>query len=98
MAGLGEVLAAFRPDAVVIAGAHNADDDVARWAYGVRSVSGALPVALFRRGARGRTTGAMVLVRSAERRLPRGALAGREPLRAPLARRFRPSAERRRSR
>ncbi len=61
VSGLGDVLATFRPDAVVISGSHVADDDVARWAYAVRSSSGALPVALFRRGARGRTTGASVL-------------------------------------
>jgi len=61
MIGLEDVLTAIRPDAVVVAGGHVADDDVARWAYGVRSVAGALPLSLFRRGERGRTTGAVVL-------------------------------------
>jgi DNA-binding transcriptional MerR regulator len=64
IAGLGEVLESLSPDAVVIAGAHVADDDVARWAYRVRSSVGALPVALFRRGQAGgqmRTTGTRVL-------------------------------------
>jgi DNA-binding transcriptional MerR regulator len=62
--GLPEVLGAFSPHAVVIAGSHVPDDDVARWAYGVRSAAGALPIALFRRGARDdrvRTTGARML-------------------------------------
>jgi MerR family transcriptional regulator, light-induced transcriptional regulator len=62
--GLPEVLGAFAPHAVVIAGAHVPDDDVARWAYGVRSAAGPLPIALFRRGARDdrvRTTGARIL-------------------------------------
>ncbi|MDX6656903.1 MAG: MerR family transcriptional regulator, light-induced transcriptional regulator [Solirubrobacteraceae bacterium] len=62
--GLPEVLSAFSPHAVVIAGSHVADDDVARWAYGVRSAAGALPIALFHRGARDdrvRTTGARML-------------------------------------
>jgi MerR family transcriptional regulator, light-induced transcriptional regulator len=52
VAGLTEVLAAFAPQVVVIAGAHASDDDVARWAYRVRSASGALPMALYRRGGR----------------------------------------------
>ncbi len=62
--GLSEVLAAFNPHAVVIAGSHVADDSVARWAYGVRSATGPLPTALFRRGSRTervRTTGARML-------------------------------------
>lgn len=62
IAGLGDVLSVFRPDTVIIAGSHVADDDVARWAYGVRSVAGALPVSLFRRASRGsRATGATLL-------------------------------------
>src|SRR5919204_97259 len=52
VAGLSEVLGAFGPQVVVIAGAHASDDDVARWAYRVRSASGALPMALYRRGGR----------------------------------------------
>jgi DNA-binding transcriptional MerR regulator len=52
VAGLAEVLAAFGPQAVVIAGDTAGDDQVARWAYGVRSAAGALPVTLFRRGSR----------------------------------------------
>jgi len=61
VAGLGEVLGAFGPQVVVIAGEELLDDDVARWAYRVRATSGALPVLLFRRGGRDdrpRTTGA----------------------------------------
>ncbi|MDX6718143.1 MAG: MerR family transcriptional regulator, light-induced transcriptional regulator [Solirubrobacteraceae bacterium] len=49
LAGLGDVVASLSPDAVVIAGSHVCDDDVARWAYRVRAASGPLPTALFRR-------------------------------------------------
>jgi MerR family transcriptional regulator, light-induced transcriptional regulator len=63
--GLPEVLAAFAPRTVVIAGRTAADDVVARWAYTVRSAAGALPMTIFRRGAHAaegtRTTGARVL-------------------------------------
>jgi DNA-binding transcriptional MerR regulator len=61
LAGLGDVLSAFEPRVVVIAGGEEVDDDVARWAYRVRASAGALPVLLFRRGGRAdrtRTTGA----------------------------------------
>lgn len=49
VAGLGDVVGSLSPDAVVIAGSHVCDDDVARWAYRVRAASGELPTALFRR-------------------------------------------------
>jgi DNA-binding transcriptional MerR regulator len=49
VAGLGDVVASLSPDAVVIAGSHACDDDVARWAYRVRTAAGPLPTALFRR-------------------------------------------------
>jgi MerR family transcriptional regulator, light-induced transcriptional regulator len=52
VAGLNDVLGAFGPQVVVIAGVHASDDDVARWAYRVRSAGGALPMALYRRGGR----------------------------------------------
>jgi DNA-binding transcriptional MerR regulator len=61
LSGLGDVLGAHTPRVVVIAGADEADDDVARWAYRVRASAGALPVLLFRRRGRDdrtRTTGA----------------------------------------
>jgi DNA-binding transcriptional MerR regulator len=61
LAGLGDVLSAHAPQVVVIAGGEEADDDVARWAYRVRSSAGALPILLFRRRGREertRTTGA----------------------------------------
>ncbi|MCD6727929.1 MAG: MerR family transcriptional regulator [Solirubrobacteraceae bacterium] len=67
LVGLGDVLANFHPRAIVIAGSHASDDDVARWAYAVRAASGPLPVALYRRGSRrpaGRTTGTLVLPHS----------------------------------
>jgi DNA-binding transcriptional MerR regulator len=61
LAGLGDVLGAYAPRVVVIAGGEENDDDVARWAYRVRAAAGALPVLLFHRSGRGdrtRTTGA----------------------------------------
>src|SRR5919199_3016765 len=59
VAGLVDVLRAFEPQVVVVAGADAADDQVARWAYRVRSTAGALQMTLFRRGGveRSRTTG-----------------------------------------
>jgi hypothetical protein len=61
---MADLLAAIAPDVVVIAGSHARDDEVARWAYAVRSAAGPLPVTLFRRNlrsARVRTTGARAL-------------------------------------
>jgi DNA-binding transcriptional MerR regulator len=61
LAGLGDVLGAYGPRVVVIAGGEENDDDVARWAYRVRAAAGALPILLFHRTGRGdrtRTTGA----------------------------------------
>ena len=62
IAGLNDALAIAEPDAVVVAGGFARDDEVARWAYAVRSASGALPVGLYRREVlrplRSRTTGA----------------------------------------
>jgi MerR family transcriptional regulator, light-induced transcriptional regulator len=73
VSGIGDALAILEPDAIVLAGGHARDDEVARWAYGVRSSVGALPVTLFRREVlrplRGRTTGARLLSPS-----PSGAL------------------------
>jgi DNA-binding transcriptional MerR regulator len=53
--GVAELLNAVRPGAVVIAGGHESDDEVARFAYAVRSAGGALPLALFHRGPTGGT-------------------------------------------
>jgi DNA-binding transcriptional MerR regulator len=63
LAGLADVLQNFRPRAIVIAGSAASDDEVARWAYAVRTATGPLPVALYRRGERRatRTTGTLVL-------------------------------------
>jgi len=63
LAGLNDVLQNFRPRAIVIAGSSASDDEVARWAYAVRSATGPLPVALYRRGERRavRTTSTLVL-------------------------------------
>jgi DNA-binding transcriptional MerR regulator len=55
--GLGDLVAALRPGAVVVAGRHADDEQVARWAYAVRSAAGALPLALYRRGTAGQEEG-----------------------------------------
>lgn len=49
-AGIGDLLGALRPGAVVVAGRHAADEELAHFAYAVRAAGGALPLALFRRG------------------------------------------------
>jgi DNA-binding transcriptional MerR regulator len=50
--GLSDVLSAFGPSVVILAGSGASDDAVARWAWSVRSASGPLPVAIYRRGER----------------------------------------------
>jgi MerR family transcriptional regulator, light-induced transcriptional regulator len=60
VAGIGDAVAVHRPNLVVVAGSHLDDDAVARWAYAIRLASGAVPVAVFRRGServRVRSTG-----------------------------------------
>lgn len=47
--GLGPLAVKLSPDALVVAGSHSSDDDVARWAYRVRSSRGQLPTGLYRR-------------------------------------------------
>jgi DNA-binding transcriptional MerR regulator len=64
IAGLADVVHSLSPDAVVLAGSHVGDDDVALWAYRVRASAGPLPLTLFRRAHRTsgvRMTGAHVL-------------------------------------
>jgi len=61
VSGLGELVAALSPDALVIAGSHVCDDAVALWAYRVRAASGQLPTALFRRSHAADAAGARVL-------------------------------------
>jgi len=64
ISGLSDVIESLSPDAVVIAGGHVPDDDVALWAYRVRATAGPLPMALFRRthhGAKVRTTATRIL-------------------------------------
>jgi DNA-binding transcriptional MerR regulator len=75
IAGIGDAVAIQRPDLVVLAGSHLDDDTVARWAYAARLAAGAMPMAVYRRGAeriRVRTTGARNLPagpRAAQRRI-----------------------------
>src|SRR5512135_3709782 len=75
VAGIGDALAVHRPNLVVLAGGHLADDTVARWAYAIRLAAGTMPMALYRRGAeriRVRATGTNMLPPSpgeAQRRL-----------------------------
>lgn len=63
--GMPDALAGLQPDAVVLAGGYARDDEVARWAYAVRSAAGPLRITLFRREVlrplRARTTGATLL-------------------------------------
>ncbi len=62
--GLGDVLTTHPAQLVVLAGRHLDDDATARWAYQARLATGAVPVALYRRGdhrARVRTTATNVL-------------------------------------
>jgi len=64
VSGLSDVVASFAPDAVVVAGHHLADDDVALWAYRVRASAGPLPMTQFRgahQAAPVRTTGSRIL-------------------------------------
>ncbi len=64
VSGLADVVGSLAPDAVVIAGGHLPDDDVALWAYRVRATAGPVPMALFRsahHGARVHTTGTRIL-------------------------------------
>lgn len=74
--GLGDVVASLSPDAVVIAGSHATDDQVARWAYRVRAASGRLPTALFRRTHEG----ANVRNAAGARRLPDAPLGAQRQL------------------
>jgi DNA-binding transcriptional MerR regulator len=63
--GIGDALQAQRPDLIVIAGGHMADDAVATWARSVRLAAGPIPIALYRRGdhlARMPTTGATTVL------------------------------------
>jgi MerR family transcriptional regulator, light-induced transcriptional regulator len=46
---LSEAVTMLDPDAIIIAGSHSSDDEVARWAYKVRSIAGRLPIALYHR-------------------------------------------------
>lgn len=57
VAGIGDAVTVHRPDLVVLAGSHLPDDAVARWAYAIRLAAGPLPVAVYRRGERGRAGG-----------------------------------------
>jgi DNA-binding transcriptional MerR regulator len=73
--GIGGALEVQRPDLVVLAGGYLPDGDVARWTDQVRRASGAIPLAVYRRGAqrmRMPTTGTMTLpagASEAQRRL-----------------------------
>lgn len=48
---VGDLITAFTPQAVVIAGEGVGDTEVARWAYQVRLAAGPVPVVLYRRSA-----------------------------------------------
>jgi DNA-binding transcriptional MerR regulator len=64
VAGIRDAFAVHRPDLVVLAGGHMADDTVASWTHSVRLAAGPIPIALYRRGdhlTRIPTTGTNVL-------------------------------------
>lgn len=48
--GVADLLRAIQPGAVIIAGSHAGDEEIAHFAYAVRAAGGALPLALFHRG------------------------------------------------
>jgi hypothetical protein len=52
-ARLDEAARVVAPDVVVIAGGEAPDDEVARWAYGVRECTGPVPFVLYRRAVDG---------------------------------------------
>lgn len=62
---LGDVVSQLKPHATVVCGSYSRDDEVARWAYAVRTAAGAVPVALYRRDiarpGRLRATGSLSL-------------------------------------
>lgn len=49
-AGIRDALDTHRPDLVVLAGGHMPDDMVAGWTHSIRLVTGATPIAFYRRG------------------------------------------------
>jgi MerR family transcriptional regulator, light-induced transcriptional regulator len=49
LGGLDEAIEPFEPRCVVVAGAQSSDEQVGRWAYAVRKLAGAPPVALYLR-------------------------------------------------
>jgi MerR family transcriptional regulator, light-induced transcriptional regulator len=62
-----EAVSAFPPDAVVLAGNSVADDDIAAWAYAVRSTTGPLPFVVYhRRVSESRSSGRVLARMPAE--------------------------------
>jgi len=51
VAGIGDAVAIHRPTLVIVAGSHLDDEAIARWAYAIRLSAGAVPIAVYRRGA-----------------------------------------------
>ena len=56
-ARIWEAVEAIEPAAVLIAGGHACDEEVAHWAYKVRAAAGQLPFLLYRRELRGQSAG-----------------------------------------
>ena len=79
LADVGEVVTAFGPQAVVLAGDGVPDNEVARWAYQVRLATGPIPVVLFRRGAQGETIRSAAALPEGPYDAHRQALAAAEP-------------------
>lgn len=80
LADIGEVVPAFGPQAVVIAGDGVPDNEVARWAYQVRLATGPIPVVLFRRATQGESIRSSAALPDAPYDAHRRALAAAEPI------------------
>jgi DNA-binding transcriptional MerR regulator len=86
--GIGDALLVHAPHAVVVAGDHLDNDQVARWAYAVRLSAGALPITMYRRGERRVRSGATTTV------LPTAAREAQRQLLAQIEGEVRPSGAR----
>lgn len=79
LADISEVVPAFGPQTVVIAGDGVPDNEVARWAYQVRLATGPIPVVLFRRGVQGESIRSAAALPDRPYDAHRQALAAAEP-------------------
>lgn len=76
---VGEVVTAFVPQAIVIAGEGVADTEVARWAYQVRLAAGPVPLVLYRRSTQSESVRSTTALPDAPYDAQRQALALADP-------------------